>query len=182
MGLDTVELVMAFEEEFGIDIPDQEAERMVYVRDVVRFFKERMDVTPPEDCLTKRVFYKLRRALIENYGLQRHQIQRNTVLSDLMPLKQIEDGWPYLEMFLKLETPSFKRSCEIFGFEHNVQVLTIEEIIYRLLAINQGKLGYYDKDEQEIFRRVVDVTVRQLNVDRDQVHMDVTFTRDLGAE
>ncbi|MEE2834170.1 MAG: acyl carrier protein, partial [Candidatus Latescibacterota bacterium] len=30
-SLDTVELVMAFEEEFGLDIPDEDAEKMISV-------------------------------------------------------------------------------------------------------------------------------------------------------
>ena len=39
-SLDTVELVMAFEEEFGIDVPDEEAEKLISVGDVVRFVEE----------------------------------------------------------------------------------------------------------------------------------------------
>ena len=34
-SLDTVELVMAFEEEFGIDIPDEVAEKIGTVKDAV---------------------------------------------------------------------------------------------------------------------------------------------------
>lgn len=36
-SLDTVELVMAFEEEFGIDVPDNEAEKLRSVEDVVAY-------------------------------------------------------------------------------------------------------------------------------------------------
>lgn len=36
-SLDTVELVMAFEEEFGIEIPDDAAESIVSVGDAVKF-------------------------------------------------------------------------------------------------------------------------------------------------
>ena len=39
-SLDTVELVMAFEEEFGIDIPDEDAEKMRTVGDAVRYLNE----------------------------------------------------------------------------------------------------------------------------------------------
>ena len=36
-SLDTVELVMAFEEEFGVEIPDDAAETIVTVGDAVKF-------------------------------------------------------------------------------------------------------------------------------------------------
>jgi len=40
-SLDTVELVMAFEEEFGAEISDQEAEKILTVGDAVRFIESR---------------------------------------------------------------------------------------------------------------------------------------------
>ncbi len=39
-SLDTVELVMAFEEEFGIEIPDEEAEKIKTVQDAVNYIEE----------------------------------------------------------------------------------------------------------------------------------------------
>mgnify|MGYP003541923658 FL=1 len=41
-SLDIVELVMAFEEEFGIEIPDDVQEQIGTVGDAVRFIKERV--------------------------------------------------------------------------------------------------------------------------------------------
>lgn len=40
-SLDTVELVMAFEEEFGAEIPDEEAEKLTTVGSVVDYLKEK---------------------------------------------------------------------------------------------------------------------------------------------
>lgn len=40
-SLDTVELVMALEEEFGIEIPDEDAEKMVSVGDAVKYIEEK---------------------------------------------------------------------------------------------------------------------------------------------
>lgn len=40
-SLDTVELVMAFEEAFGIEIPDGDAEKMATVQNVFDYIKER---------------------------------------------------------------------------------------------------------------------------------------------
>ena len=39
-SLDIVELVMALEEEFNIEIPDNDAEKVVTVGDVVEYIKE----------------------------------------------------------------------------------------------------------------------------------------------
>jgi acyl carrier protein len=38
-SLDTVELVMAFEEEFGCEIPDDAAEKILTVKDAIEYIK-----------------------------------------------------------------------------------------------------------------------------------------------
>jgi acyl carrier protein len=40
-SLDTVELVMALEEEFGIEVPDEEAEKLQSVGDVIKYIEEK---------------------------------------------------------------------------------------------------------------------------------------------
>ena len=39
-SLDTVELVMAFEEEFGLGIPDDDAEKLSTVSDAIKYLEE----------------------------------------------------------------------------------------------------------------------------------------------
>ncbi len=41
-SLDTVELVMAFEKEFDIDIPDEEAEKLRTVGDALKYLHEKV--------------------------------------------------------------------------------------------------------------------------------------------
>ena len=41
-SLDTVELVMAFEEEFDIEIPDEDAEKLNTVGDAVKYLEEKI--------------------------------------------------------------------------------------------------------------------------------------------
>lgn len=40
-SLDVVELVMAFEEEFGIEIPDEEAEKITRVKEAIEYIEGR---------------------------------------------------------------------------------------------------------------------------------------------
>jgi len=40
-SLDTVELVMAFEESFGIEIPDEDAEKIVKVKDAIDYINKK---------------------------------------------------------------------------------------------------------------------------------------------
>ena len=41
-SLDTVELVMAFEEEFDLEIPDEDAQKMKTVANVVEYLKDKV--------------------------------------------------------------------------------------------------------------------------------------------
>ena len=40
-SLDVVELIMAFEEEFGVEIPDEDAEKIATVKDVLDYIKSK---------------------------------------------------------------------------------------------------------------------------------------------
>jgi len=40
-SLDTVELIMALEEEFSVEIPDEDAEKMTTVGDAIKYIEEK---------------------------------------------------------------------------------------------------------------------------------------------
>ncbi|MCK6619826.1 MAG: acyl carrier protein [Calditrichaceae bacterium] len=42
-SLDTVELVMAFEEEFGVEIPDEDAQEITTVKAAISYLRKKMD-------------------------------------------------------------------------------------------------------------------------------------------
>ena len=42
-SLDTVELVMALEEEFGVEIPDEDAEKITTVGDAIKYIEEKSE-------------------------------------------------------------------------------------------------------------------------------------------
>ncbi len=41
-SLDTVEMVMAFEEEFSIEIPDEDAEKILAVKDAISYIEKKL--------------------------------------------------------------------------------------------------------------------------------------------
>src|SRR4051794_203891 len=63
MGLDGVELVMAFEEAFGLSIPDEAASEMITPRQTIDYIESHVTTAPATHCLTQRVFYRLRRGI-----------------------------------------------------------------------------------------------------------------------
>lgn len=42
-SLDTVELVMALEEEFETEIPDEDAEKIITIKDAIQYINERLE-------------------------------------------------------------------------------------------------------------------------------------------
>ena len=53
-SLDTVELAMSFEDEFGCEIPDDAAESMFTVGDVIKFLETNARVDSPVSCLPQQ--------------------------------------------------------------------------------------------------------------------------------
>ena len=91
MGLDTVEMVMAFEEAFGLGIANPDAERMRSVRDVIDYVVARKPIAPSTTCSTQRTFHVIRRALAPAGG-------RDGRLGPDTRLEEISgrEGWPRL--------------------------------------------------------------------------------------
>lgn len=93
MGLDSVELVLAWEESFGIEISDAEAERMLTTRQAAEHLYQRLRSAGPEDysCLSMRAFHRLRRAFIEQ-GVPRRMVQPEAQVTTLLPGRQRRDA------------------------------------------------------------------------------------------
>jgi hypothetical protein len=92
MGLDGVELVMAWEETFGISISDAEAERMFTTRQAVEMIYERVRAKGPEDhgCLSMRAFHRLRKAF-QAEGILRGDVRPDARVATLLPSHRRRD-------------------------------------------------------------------------------------------
>lgn len=88
MGMDGVELVMAVEDAFDIQITDADAEKMITPRHVIDFVLGKVTTTTATVCLTQRAFNILRKSLIHQCGMKRSQIAPNDKLSKLLVKNQ----------------------------------------------------------------------------------------------
>src|SRR5262245_46070680 len=86
MGLDAVELILGWEDSFGISISDAEAEKMFTTRQVIQSIYEKVRSTMPEDrgCLATRAFFRLRNAFQEE-GVPRKAVRPEAKVTSLLP-------------------------------------------------------------------------------------------------
>ena len=81
MGLDTVELVMSFEKEFEIEIPDEIAQDLITVGAVVDYISaELVRCGRPRDPLD--IFLRVRKRTVDVAGVDARTITRSTKFVD----------------------------------------------------------------------------------------------------
>jgi acyl carrier protein len=78
MGLDSVELVMAVEEEFGIQIANSEAEKILRVRDLHACIMRALQVSNPTAPIDEAVIWtRLREIVVEQLGVEPEEVVPN---------------------------------------------------------------------------------------------------------
>ena len=84
MGLDSVELVIAFEEAFSVAIEDAVAEKMRTPRDVIDFIARHRGSGTKKLCLTRRAFHRIRERLMA-VGVARSAVRPDARLEQFFP-------------------------------------------------------------------------------------------------
>lgn len=102
MGLDTVELVIAFEEEFGIAIDNEDAEKIRNPGDVADYVISRVRITPDDPCLSQIGFYRIRSILMNEFNIPRKSINPNTLLKSVIG-DDIRNNWKCLKSSLGVD-------------------------------------------------------------------------------
>jgi acyl carrier protein len=110
MGLDTVELVMAIEETFGLTIPDDRAGKIVTIGDAYRCILERLEFPEsPGSCLSAGAFYHLRRTLMRQAGTSRAAVRPGARLETLLADSDRRRSWVGLGESLGWRLPRLER-------------------------------------------------------------------------
>jgi hypothetical protein len=102
MGLDLVELVMAVEERFDITLSDDEAVAAETPGKLVDLIYRKLGQADPSGCLTRRAFFKVRKALMQSFECRRRQIAPSVRLEDLIPRPDRRARWQRLRSTLQM--------------------------------------------------------------------------------
>lgn len=181
MGLDGVELLMAVEEEFGIEIPDHAAEKMTTVGDTYEFLKRELKAVPPNHCLKQKLFFKFRRALIENYKIDRREITLEKKLKDLVEAKDLKEGWPFMTLYSELEYPGFKVPYSLFKSRFDVDNQTVAEVLTTMMTVNEKNFPPEKDSIDDVWVRLVKVICYERAADSKEVQPHSKYVGDLGV-
>jgi acyl carrier protein len=96
MGLDSVELVLAVEEEFGITISDAEASRCRTPGDLIAIVTDRMLPAGRPTCRSQAAFHRLRRSLGSVLGVPRNAVKLDAPIDRWLPAHARRQTWDRL--------------------------------------------------------------------------------------
>jgi len=114
MGLDTVELLMAIEDEFGIHIDDDDAVNLTTPEEAANYVYARVRKSEEDPCLSQKGFYKLRKVITETFNVKRNKIKPDTELKELLG-DNIKRNWKLLKNSIGVKDfPHLKRSNALF--------------------------------------------------------------------
>jgi len=139
MGLDAVELVIAVEERFAIAIDDAEAAEVRTVGQLEKLIAKKLVRRNSEACLTSFVFYRLRSALRQLFGVARAQVTPKASLGSLLPKERRRDAWAILACALGWRLPELRRNRTLQSAMLLVFLVPIP------VAIVAGALGLVSK-------------------------------------
>lgn len=185
MGLDGVELIMAIEAGFGVEIPDAAAEQMTCPRDVIAYLEEALPVGGPGVCLTQRAFYRLRERCAGRLRVSPDALRPETSLHEVLDPEANPGAWEAIGADLGTERWPAPRSATWWGrqFQWERPATVGEAARYAATWYPRAIKGADDGwTRAEIERAVVRLIEVEIGVDMRRFTLDSQFVRDMGVD
>jgi len=197
MGLDTVELIVSIEDQFGIAIPDAECETIATVQQMVDSVFEKIKIQPNNKCLSQIVFYRIRK-ILEQFGHDKQKITPNTRMSDVLSTTNLAPDWKRLEAKLQLKIPdlvdldldkTLNKEVKFLGFKifdrtAPVAENTVKKFIDWIISMNFQKLiSKEDISSKYEFERIIcGIVETSTGIPVSEIELHHSFTGDLGID
>ncbi|HWV66817.1 hypothetical protein [Chitinophaga sp.] len=180
MGLDSVELLVTFEEYFGIGIPDAEAETIFTVQDMVDIIAKHLDITDNSEDLKNHIFQNIKNSTLVNPGIA----LTDNISAYISP--QDHQTWSALEHHLQLNIPRPATKTGIFTplRDYEWEMITAGQFVDVICAHHFKALtsAANIKSKYEIYIIVMGITADKTGVDYYDILPNKSFTGDFGID
>jgi len=105
MAIDGDKLVRRIEQRFGVRISHEEVERIETIGHLCDHLGKRAREVRQRPCVTAWVFYRVRRALLDELPLERRHVRPSTRLAELIPPRSRRRAWRALEEEFEFDLP-----------------------------------------------------------------------------
>jgi hypothetical protein len=155
MGLDSVEILMGWEQAFDIIITDKEAEKITTPRIAIDLITTKIAVKEniSEICPLTRIYRRVEQAFQEVLSLQQNQIQPDTKLCLLIPKQQRSKTWQQIRLYLGVPTLPKISIIPIF------MPITVQDLVDWLTAHYPN---YFLNSEERWTRQQIRTVVRSV--------------------
>lgn len=196
MGLDSLELLMNIEQQFGIRIPDAEAEKINTVQELVDCVDTHVQTKPTEKCVSMLVFHKLRAAMHQLWPAATLEISPATVLSDVFTGPAAHAHWLKLQSVIGCKLPALERvplgaktrwKAFFEGFAKQPIPLhekTMRDLVAWILALNHKVLFSSSAlaSKKDVERIVYGTIAETLAIPVDEIQPEHSIVRDYGLD
>jgi len=108
MGLESVELVLDMEDTFGISISDEEAEQIITPKHAISLIAKKVQIGDAQTCLTQTAFYRVRKVLVSEFGVERNSIKNESDLTKLIHnIDKHREFWEIIREETKIKVKEF---------------------------------------------------------------------------
>jgi len=188
MGLDSVYLLMEFEKYFKLEIPQDQAEKIYTVQDMVDCISDHLNVTEQDSKIVETVLEQL-----HEFNSEIHKDYSKQKIGDHLNLEDAE-VLQSLESELKLTIPrpyvhTYSIIKSIFHFakwtpQYKWQDLTVIQFANAICALNFRELlnSGVITNTSDIYIAISGITCENLGVDIYEVQPEKKFVDDFGID
>ncbi len=191
MGLDGVELIMRFEKEFRVAIPDPEAENMGCLGDVVKWLYHHISIVQPPKPLYNHLAQRLETGL-HRLGIT-EQMAPQRKLTSFIPDENILETWQLLSQYSGLQLPSLaykevlKTKKNKFSLFKSQMIPCLPDLRFQQLVECAGALEYKNLIDFDCITSLFEITIAIMGIIEEligvgiqNIRWEASFVHDLG--